>query len=318
MPRVYTGDPFLARRSAIQTLSEWRQGDPTLEVVRLDDQITAERVTQALGQGGLFGRTALFVDLDEAFGTGQTAERNAVLDALEGAASAGAAPDDDVLVLDSAATPARKKRWATFAELVDQPTPRYGALTAWVQKELQRVGVNARGNVAATLTDLFGDDLPGIAGEVEKLALVDGAITPERVVAIAHRPAARSAFDLADAIAAGDAAAAIKVARGLLALGEEPIRVMAALSWQMDLIARCTALVLDQPRITAAVAAKALKASEFPTKKALAVAQRLDEPRLAAVVARTVAADAGMKSGRDPAWMLESLVVDLATAFARR
>jgi hypothetical protein len=48
----------------------------------------------------------------------------------------------------------------------------------------------------------------------------------------------------------------------------------------------------------------------------LALAKRLDEVRLAAMVARSVAAERAMKGGRDPQWALESTVLGLADLFA--
>ncbi len=319
MLQVFAGDAFLARRAALDALAELRAGDAALEVVRLDEGLRADEVREALGQGGLFGRVALFVDLDEAFsGTGQNAERAAVIEALAGHGEALATGVADAVVLDASATVARQKRWRDLGHLRVLPTPRFGNLTRWVAQELQAAGVTVRGDVAGMLGDLFGEDLPGIAGEVAKLALLEGAITPERARAIAHRPAARSAFDLTDAIAAGDAASALRTARGLLEVGEAPVRVMAVLAWQIDLVVRCAALALRDPEVTPEVAARELKSSPYPTKKALAVARGLDEVALADLAGRTVAADVAMKTGRDPAWALESVVIDLAGRFARR
>ncbi len=318
MLQVFAGDAFLARRAALSALAEMRKDDPNLEVVRLDEGMEAASVREAIGQGGLFGRVALFVDLDEAFvGAGLTSERNEVIDALGSFAEGFATGAADAVVLDGAATPARQKRWRELGDLRVLPTPRHANLTRWVAQELDAAGVIARGDVAGALIDLFGEDLPGIAGEVAKLALLDGAITPERAHAVAHRPAARSAFDLTDAIAAGDRAAALRHARGLLELGEAPVRVMALLAWQIDLVVRCAALALRDPKVTPDAAARELKASPYPTKKALAVARSLDEATLADLATRTVDADVAMKTGRDPDWALESVVIDLAGRFAR-
>lgn len=319
MLQTFAGDAFLARRAALKALADLRETDPALEVVRLDEGLQAEAVREALGQGGLFGRVALFIDLDEAFsGAGQNAERTAVIDALAGHSEALAAGVPDAIVLDASATAARQKRWRGLGQLRVLPTPRFGKLTRWVAQELEAAGVTVRGDVAGTLVDLFGEDLPGIAGEVAKLGLLEGAITPERVSVIAHRPAARNTFDLTDAIAAGDAASALRTARGLLEVGEAPIRVMAVLAWQIDLVVRCAALALRDPEVTPEAAARELKSSPYPTKKALGVAGGLDEAALADLAQRTVAADVAMKTGRDPAWALESVVIDLAALFDRR
>lgn len=311
MLRIFAGDPFLARRAASSALAELRASDPSLEVAR--PEASAAAVGQALQQGGLFGRVALFLDLEEAWtGSGGKAERDALMAALEASAGSGA----DAIVLDPNATPARQKRWQGLGDLQLIPTPKYGNLQRWVRSELGAAGVRARGDVAETLAELFGDDLPGILGEIQKLTLLSGEVDAEQVRRLAQRPAARSAFDLIDAITAGDAASALRIARTLLSIGEAPVRVMAALNWNLDLVARCTALALRTPRIGDADAARELGSSPYPTKRALAVAKRLDERRLAAMVARSVAAEVSMKSGRNPEWALESTVLHLAELFA--
>lgn len=312
--RAFAGDPFLARRAARAALAEARAAAGVADdaVLRLEEGVDAAAVADALAQGGLFGPAVVWFDLDEAFaGAGHTAARNAAIDALEG-------PGDAVVVaLDAAATPARQKRWRALGDVTVLPTPRYGALARWVAQELAAAGVAARGDVAGALADAFGDDLPGLAGEVAKLALLGETVTPERALEVAHRPAARSAFDVVDALSSGDAATALTLVRGLLDEGEAPVRVLAALAWNVDLVARCTGLALRDPRVGKDAAAKALGTSPYPTGRALEVARRLDEPTLAAAVRATVDADVAMKTGRDPEWALESCVLALARTFAR-
>jgi DNA polymerase III subunit delta len=318
MLEIYSGDPFLARRAALQRLQGLRQADATLEVVRLSEGIDAGALRQALDQGGLFGRVALLVDLDEAFpGAGHTAARNAIIDVLAGGAERFAAAAALALVIDAEATPARQKRWRELGTLHHQATPRYGELKAWLSRELRAAQVEPRGDVVGALIDLFGDDLPGMVGELQKLQLLEQPITPERVRQVAQRPAARSAFDLIDAVVAGDRAAALRVARQLLELGEVPIRVMAALVWQVDLLARGAALLLQDPTIPVARLRSALGVAEFVAKKVHGVARHLDEPTVAAMVAATLDADVAMKRGTDPEWALERVALQLAGLFAK-
>ena len=313
--RAFVGDPFLARRAARAALEEAcaHAGVAADAVVRLGEGATAADVVEAMGQGGLFGPSIVWFDLDEAFvGAGHTAARNAVLDALDDSGTAL------VVALDAAATPARQKRWRALGEVVALPTPRFAGLTRWVAQELQVAGVAVKGNVAGALADAFGDDLPGAAGEVAKLALLGETITPERALEIAHRPATRTAFDVVDALAAGDAARALTLVRDILDQGEAPIRVHAALAWHVDLVARCTALALRDPRVAKDEAARTLGASPYPTGRALEVARRLDEATLAAAVEATVQADVAMKTGRDPEWALESCVLELVRVLGGR
>jgi len=312
---VFSGDAFLAGRAFARAARDTAaQGG--FELVRLGEGLDAASLREALGQGGLFGQPLVALDLDTAFagmGSAATSERNAVMTQLE------AAPADVVvLVLDSAATPARQRRWRALGKLEHLPTPRYGNLVRWLRAELDAAGIRTRGDVAATLADLFGDDLPGIVAELSKLRVLDETFTPERVTELVHRPAARNAFQLIDAVMAGDAAVAFETLDALLQSGEPPIRIMAAFAWQVDLVAGCVGLRDDDPDVDQGRAAAALKANPFPTGKALAIAARLDEAALSELVATVVEADVAMKRGADPVWRLQACVLRAARMMAAR
>ena len=307
----FSGDPFLARRSARAFLRE--RGFGPGSVTHLDEDLDAGQVSQLARQTGLFGAQALFLDFDAAF-TGQAGvkPRNEVMRALEDV------PDDTVVVVvDSGATAARQRAFRALGEHDHQPTPRYGALARWVAQELGAAGVEHRGGVPETLADLFGEDLPAIVAEIEKFKVLDEALTPDRVREIANRPAARNAFDLIDAAVAGDARQALSVCRDLLDQGEAPPRIMGALAWQFDVVGSCVALLASEPGIAANAAARSVKASPYAVKKALAVAQRLDEATLYQALDVLLAADVAMKSGRDPQTAMELCTIEVADLFAR-
>lgn len=307
----FTGDPFLVRRAARAYLRE--QGFAGTDIVEMAEEIEPEAIPQAAAQGGLFGRTALLLDFDAAFqGQAGVKPRNEALKAL------ASVPDDSfVVVLDSGATHARQKNLRSLGEHHHEPTPRYGALTRWVAEELDRHGVRARGDVPGTLADLFGEDLPAIAAEAQKLAVLDEELTSERVREIANRPAARDAFDLIDAAVAGDVQSALRVCRTLLDQGEAPPRIMGALAWQFDVVAKCVGLLELEGRVSQQDAARRVKASPYAVKKALAIASGLDEATLHRALDTLLTADVGMKSGRDPAAAMELCTVELAGIFTR-
>ncbi len=315
MITVFSGDAFLAGR-AFASAARDTAAQGGFELVRLADGLNVASLREALGQGGLFGPLLVALDLDAAFaglGSAATSERNAVMAQLE------AAPADvTVLVLDSAATPARQRRWRGLGKLEHLPTPRYGNLVRWLRAELDAVGIRSRGDVAATLADLFGDDLPGIVAELSKLRVLDETLTPERVTELVHRPAARNAFQLIDAVMAGDAAAAFGTLDALLQSGEPPIRIMAAFAWQVDLVAGCVGLRDADPDVDQGRAAAELKANPFPTGKALTIAARLDEAALTDLVEAVVEADVAMKRGADPVWRLQACVLRAARMMGAR
>jgi DNA polymerase III delta subunit len=308
----FSGDPYLAARAARSALrGQGLSGD---QVVELGEGMDAAIVSQQGSQGGLFGRVGLLLDLDAAFsGKGGVKPRNDVIEAL------GAIPAETVVaVIDLTATAARQKRYRELGEHQHLPAPRFGALTQWVRAELQAAGLEFAADVPQVLADLFGEDLPGISGEIAKLQVLGERLTPERVREVAGRLAARDAFDLIDAISRGDGALALSVCDTLLAQGEAAARVLGALSWQYDQVARCVALRESRGRVQESEVVRTLGVKPFVAKKALGLASRLDEEGLRRILGALLAADRAVKSGRNEAWTLESLALELSESFAGR
>ena len=303
----YSGDPFLATRAARRALRS--RGFRAEETTELGEGMTAPGVAQLAAQSGLFGQVALLLDFDAAFkGQGGVKPRNEVLKVLE-----SVSPDTLLVVLDLAATPARQKTYNSLGSHEHLPTPRFNALTHWVRQELQAAEVEVEKDVPDTLADLFGEDLPGIAAEIQKLAVLDEALSSGRVREIVNRPASRDAFDLIEAVSQGDARRALNVTRSLVAQGEAPPRVLGALTWQYNLVARCVGLQAGRARVDAGLVTQTLKVKPFVAQKALALSKNLDEAGLKRVLTSLLKADVAMKTGKDEVWALESLALELAT-----
>lgn len=305
MVLAFSGDPFLASRAARRALSA--RGFKPHEVTELGENINATEVAQLAAQSGLFGQSALLLDFDAAFkGQAGVKPRNEVLKALE------AGSDNLVVVLDLEATPARQKTYQAIGQHEHLPTPRFNALTHWAREELRAAGLRFDGDVPQTLADLFGEDLPGIAAEIQKLAALDETLTSARVRVVANRPAARDAFDLIEKAAQGDARGALETCRSLISQGEAPARVLGAITWQYNLVARCVAMKESQARLDASAVAQALKVKPFVAQKALALAKALDEQGLRRVLSTILEADVAIKTGKDETWALEALSLRLA------
>jgi len=306
----FSGDPFLSQRAARRALRV--EGFAPHDVVVLDESMTPRELHAHASQGGLFGRVAVHLDFDAAFtGQGGVKPRNDVLQAL-----GEVDPEAFVVAVDSGATPARQKRWRALGRHQHLPTPRYERLPGWVRAELDENGVRYEGQVPETLADLFGEDLPALASEIAKLAVLDEILSAERVRLLANRPAARDAFDLIAAVASGDAPLALGIARDLLEQGEPPQRVFGALAWQFLLVGRAVGLIKERGRVDAREAASALGARPFVARRALAIAGPLDEAGLRRALSVLLDADRRSKSGGDAAWALESAVLTLAPMFA--
>jgi len=310
---AFAGDPFLVRRSARQELRQ--RGFGPGDVLEVSEGLDPAEIGGLAGQAGLFGSTALLLDFAAAFqGPAGVAPRKAAMKALEGVPS-----ESFVAVLDPGASAARQKAWRAMGTLQQLPTPRYGAKTGWIAKELKSAGVRVSPGVPALLGELFGDDLPAIASEVEKLAVLDDELDEERVRTLVHRPAARDAFDMIAAITAGDQATAVGTARRLLQAGEAPPRILGALAWQFARVAGAVALLEREGDASKAMASQLLGVAPYVAGKALEIAHQLDERALAEVFGALLEAEVAVKSGRrDAAWGVEALALDLSGRFARR
>ncbi len=309
----FSGDPFLARRAAKRELA--RRGVTSRDVTELGEGMSTQDVAHLAGQFGLFGQVALLLDFGAAF-TGQAGvkPRDEMIAALADVGDSAL-----IVAVDPDATPARRKKWSGLGEHEHLPTPRFDNLQRWIKAELDAASLRYRPDVPAALAEMFGEDPAVIASEVNKLAALDEELTAERVRQVANRAAVHDAFDLLDSIADGDAAASFATARQLLDEGEAAQRVMGALVWQFMLLARAVALAEREPdrRALARLAPGVLKAKPFVVQKTLKLAQRLGEEDVVLALEALLEADVASKTGRDPEWALESVVLTLADRFAR-
>jgi len=311
MITAFSGDAFLATRAARRGLKA--RGFKAEELTELSEDLTADRVSQLAAQSGLFGQVALLLDFSAAFkGQAGVKPRNEVLKSLEANPS-----DSFIVILDLEATASRQKTYKRLGEHHHHPTPRFNALTHWVQQELTENKVRFQKDVPETLADLFGEDLPSIASEVQKLAVLDESLSSERIKEIVNRPASRDAFDFIESTAEGNMKKALLVCQSLIAQGEAPPRILGALMWQYNLVARAVALRETRARTDASLVAQTLKIKPFVAQKALGIAQKLNEESLSYVLNLILEADKSMKTGRNENNALEELALNLADFYGQ-
>lgn len=305
MIHSFSGDQFLAVRAARELLRELRA--TAGEFTELSEDLTEESVKAVALQSGLFGAGGLYLDFDTAFsGQAGVKPRNAVLKLLP------ALPADlAVIVVDSSATEARQKQWNAISRHRHLPTPRFQALERWVAAELDAAGVNRQRGVPAVLVELFGEDLPAIASEIGKLALLDGELSEARVREVTGKTGVTDAFALIDALVAGDAAAALAQCRLLAQQAEDGVKVLAAVSWQFGLVTRCVGLLASEPRTSDSQVASRLKVKPFVAGKVKRIASRLDEASLRPLLGAIAAAELASKTGRSPDWALERMAISV-------
>ncbi len=295
---VFTGDPYLARRALLREAEHkglsprFLPPDPT-------------RLQQA-ASGGLFGPSGALVDLREA----AEAEWKALRPALE------ALPADAlVLLLDPKPSAARSRWYKAHAEVRDHPTPKWKDKVRWVENELKSRGLKAPSAVAQYLAGLEGD-LEALAMELEKLELLSPPLSVEKVRAVVALEAPLGAFDLVRAVTEGRFREALKLLRMLLARGEEPLRILGALSWQYTTLAKAWALLAENPLLGEKEAAGLLGVHPYAARQALLLAKRLDEARLRAALAALVAAERRAKEAGNPVLALEEVLWELTRLFA--
>ncbi len=118
-------------------------------------------------------------------------------------------------------------------------------LSQWAK---QAHGVELPAAAAEALVELVGVELGLLDQELAKLALLVGAdkrITAEMVHRSVGGWRARTTWEMIDAVLDGNAAAALQQLDRLLAAGEQPIGILAQMSYSLRRLAAATRLVLQ-------------------------------------------------------------------------
>lgn len=299
MPLIaFSGNRFLAEEALRDTLTA--RGLNVRDLPRLaGEEVSAESVGPLLAPS-LFGDGGVVVDL-----AGVKPEK-ALLELL-------ASAPVTVAVLDETPPATRLKLYDSRGEHHPSPAPqKTGDVAGWVAQRARKTGLKLDREAALYLAEVFGPDLTGIAGELNKLTLLDPPLTAERVRQVVGREPPGDSFAMLGAATTGRSGEAVTQLRRLLENGEDPFKLMGAVVWQYSLVARCLALTQEEGRVTEAQAAQRLGIKPYPAKKALEVARRLSESKIRAHLARILDADLAMKRGLDPAVTLERLIVQLS------
>ena len=171
----------------------------------------------------------------------------AALDPLERALAD--MPPETVLVLI-----ARGKANAKLANAVgaaggvvrDEGAPSKKDLAHWVQERAAEQGLKLVGDAARTLVAVVGERQQRLAREVERLALLahpKTELTPEEVARLAAGEASTQAYELADAVVAGNVGEALRSAERLRAMGEAPGRLLYSVTGRLREVHRAAELI---------------------------------------------------------------------------
>jgi len=288
---AFTGDPFLAREALLQ--------EARLKGLSRFTEPTPEALAQALAPG-LFGGGGAMLDLRE---VGE-AEWKALKPLLE------SVPEGvPVLLLDPRPTPSRAAFYRS-RERRDFPTPKGKDLLRHIENRAKRLGLKLPAGVAQYLASLEGD-LEALERELEKLALLPPPLTLEKVERVVALRPPLTGFDLVRSVLEKNPKEALFRLRRLREEGEEPLRLLGALSWQFALLARASFLLRENPRPREEDLAR-LEAHPHAAKKALEAARRLGEEALKEALDALIEAEKRAKGGKDPWLALEAAVLRLS------
>lgn len=199
---------------------------------------------------------------------------------------------------------AKNRPSVLYKKLTEQLVPVYfgkkgGAqLRKWIERHFLAEGLSVEYGAADTLVELCGQDMFTLSSECAKLVAYakangEGTLTSDTVRAVASVTLTEEAFELSNAILAGDKARALHALYGAKSRREEPIAVMATVSRTIaDMLASA---VYARSGLSVGEIAKRLKLHEYKVTLYLRAAPS-DTAKLEATLRRCLEADRQLKS----------------------
>jgi len=197
-------------------------------------------------------------------------------------------------------------RWLEFSN-PRYPDPR--RTEAEIDALARERGLDLRRDALALLAEIAAGDLYAAQSELDKLAALlarskDRRVSAELVRRLAAGDQSPSGWEVADAIAARDRAAAVAAVARLLDAGDEPLRIVGGVAWRARLMLQGKALLergLAPPRVA--------KALGRPPRDLMDSLQRYSLPELLAFPHHLLQADRALKgSTLSPRAVLETMV----------
>jgi DNA polymerase-3 subunit delta len=166
-------------------------------------------------------------------------------------------------------------------EVREEAAPKPWELPRWTADRARELGLQVDKEASKTLVALAGPSQQRITRELEKLAIAvhpSGQLTVEQIETHAAGDAAPQAYDLADALVAGDLRTALARAEELEAHGERPGRLIYTIVRRLREVHRAAALL--EAGATDQQAAKGLNAPPWLAKKTVSRAKKADRALL--------------------------------------
>ncbi len=264
-----------AWRARVRARAEADGGPGALELYDAKASPPAEVAAGVATLSFVEGNRYLLVDGVEAWKTGDLEPVEQALREM---------PPATVLVLVARGkSPARLVQAVEAAggELRSCAAPKPWEMPKWAVERAAEEGLRLDGEAAKALVGAVGARPQRLAREIEKLATMvhpRTQLVADEVARLAARESASQAYDLADAIVAGDSAASLSLAERLAAADERPSRLAYPIVRRLREVHRAATLIdagMPEKRL-----AGALKAPPWAVKRTIAQARRADRDRL--------------------------------------
>ena len=198
------------------------------------------------------------------------------------------------------------------AKTFNPPGPR--ELRMWIAERARSEGAQIEERAIQALAETIGSDLPVLASELRKLALVAAgrAITAEDVDGMVSYAQESNIFASVDAIVEGRVSEALGLVHGLLEGGSPTGYIITMIARQVRLL--ILAKEIGARRLSTGEASQRLRLSGYPLRKTLFQADRFSMERLVEIHRMLLEADLAMKStGADDELILDTLIADIAS-----
>ncbi|HPD61104.1 MAG TPA: DNA polymerase III subunit delta, partial [Thermodesulfobacteriota bacterium] len=204
-------------------------------------------------------------------------------------------------------------KYAAYGLVLELNHPYQNEIPDWIKYMAQDLGKSIGSSAVFLLHELIGNNLLNIFHEMEKLALFSGEkkeITKDDVEKTISSLRTESVFELVDHIGNRKLYEALIALSQLLKSGEQPLKILALIVRQFQMIRKARTLV-KQGRNPAEIN-NALKLREFVGKKLYPQLNKFSEKKLMACFQHMWEADIALKTRSTPKKLvLEKLVLEL-------
>lgn len=199
---------------------------------------------------------------------------------------------------------------AKIGQAIDCSVGEKENLSGWIAKSASKRGKKIAPDASELLAQWVGRDLAALDGEIEKLSLYVGQreqITTQDVSSLVTASAGPAAFELTNAVTAGDAAWALRALGGMLRTRGDEFKTLGLIAWHL----RRAMTAKEKLAAGADLYAALPNMPPGPRKDFMAMLQRRSLRTFHDDFRKLIRADLAMKSGTEPRAALQELVVQL-------